>query len=71
MNQFPTVRLIAMLMTSASIVMTSCLPSTEGSPTAADILGNSNYQAISYGGYRTTSRDTVPTIDQIKDDMRI
>jgi exo-beta-1,3-glucanase (GH17 family) len=71
MNQFPTVRLIAMLMTSASIVMTSCSPSTEGSPTAADILGNSNYQAISYGGYRTTSRDTVPTIDQIKDDMRI
>ena len=71
MNQFLTVRLIAMLMTSASIVMTSCSPSTEGSPTAADILGNSNYQAISYGGYRTTSRDTVPTIDQIKDDMRI
>jgi exo-beta-1,3-glucanase (GH17 family) len=71
MNQFPTVRLIAMLMTSASIVMTSCSPSTEGSPTAADILGNSNYQAISYGGYRTTSRDIVPTIDQIKDDMRI
>ena len=40
-------------------------------PTAADILGNPNYQAISYGGYRTTSRDTVPTVDQIKDDMRI
>ena len=70
MNQFPTTRLIAMLMTSASILMTSCSPSTEG-PTAAEILGNSNYQAISYGGYRTISRDTVPSIDQIKDDMRI
>ena len=71
MNQFPTVRLIATLMTSASVLMTSCSHSPEGSPTAADILGNPNYQAISYGGYRAISRDTVPSVDQIKDDMRI
>ncbi|MDG1824235.1 MAG: glycosyl hydrolase family 17 protein [Flavobacteriaceae bacterium] len=51
--------------------MTSCSNSPEDSPTAQDILGNPNYQAISYGGYRTTSRDTVPSVDQIKDDMRI
>ena len=70
MNQFPTVRLIATLMTSASVLMTSCSHSPEG-PTAAEILGNPNYQAISYGGYRTISRDTVPSVDQIKDDMRI
>ena len=71
MNQFPTVRLIATLMTSAFVLMTGCSHSPKGSPTAEDILGNSNYQAISYGGYRTTSRDTVPSVDQIKDDMRI
>ena len=71
MSQFPTFRLIATLMTSASILMTSCSNSPEDSPTAQDILGNPNYQAISYGGYRTTSRDTVPSVDQIKDDMRI
>ena len=49
---------------------TSCSPLPQG-PTAADILGNPNYQAISYGGYRAISRDTVPSVDQIKDDMRI
>lgn len=39
--------------------------------TAKDIIGNSNYQAISYGGYRTKTRDVVPTISQIKEDLRI
>jgi exo-beta-1,3-glucanase (GH17 family) len=39
--------------------------------TAKDILGNPNYQAISYGGYRTKTRDVVPTIAQIKEDLRI
>ncbi len=37
--------------------------------TAKDILGNSNYLAISYGGYRQNSRDIQPTIDEIKEDM--
>ncbi|MBX9781669.1 MAG: hypothetical protein K2X48_00110 [Chitinophagaceae bacterium] len=39
--------------------------------TAAQILGNPNYQAICYGGYRTPSRDVEPTIAEIKEDMRI
>ncbi|MFD2561037.1 glycosyl hydrolase family 17 protein [Aquimarina rubra] len=39
--------------------------------TAKDILGNSNYQAISYGGYRKTSREFQPTIAQLKEDMKI
>jgi len=39
--------------------------------TAKDILGNPNYLAISYGGYRATSRDVQPTIAQIKEDMKI
>jgi hypothetical protein len=29
---------------------------------AADILGNPKYLAISYGGFRQTSRDIEPTI---------
>ncbi|MEM9545728.1 MAG: glycosyl hydrolase family 17 protein [Bacteroidota bacterium] len=37
--------------------------------TAEKILGDSTYQAISYGGYRTTSRDTQPTIAELKEDM--
>tara|TARA_B100000787_G_scaffold29375_3_gene19611 strand:+ start:43402 stop:44637 length:1236 start_codon:yes stop_codon:yes gene_type:complete len=39
--------------------------------TAKDILGNSNYLAISYGGYRKTSRDFQPTIAEVKEDMKI
>lgn len=39
--------------------------------TAKEILGNPNYQAISYGGYRTKTRDIVPTISQITEDLRI
>lgn len=38
---------------------------------AADILGNPEYKAFCYGGYRETTRETAPTVDQIKDDMRI
>jgi exo-beta-1,3-glucanase (GH17 family) len=39
--------------------------------TAKDILGNPDYQAISYGGYRKQSRDAQPTIEQLKEDLRI
>jgi exo-beta-1,3-glucanase (GH17 family) len=38
---------------------------------AKDILGNSNYLAISYGGYRKSSRDFQPTIEELKEDMKI
>lgn len=41
------------------------------SKTAAEILGNPDYTAISYGGYRTTSRENQPTIAELKDDMKI
>ncbi len=39
--------------------------------TAKDILGNPNYLAISFGGYRDKSRDIQPTVDQLKEDMKI
>ena len=39
--------------------------------TAKDILGNSDYVAISYGGYRKTSREFQPTIVQLKEDLKI
>lgn len=39
--------------------------------TAKDILGNPNYLAISYGGYREKSRDAQPTVAQLKDDMKL
>lgn len=39
--------------------------------TASDILGNPEYLAISYGGYRETTRDVQPTIPQLKNDIKI
>lgn len=39
--------------------------------TAKDILGNSEYLAISYGGYRAISREIQPTLDELKDDMKL
>lgn len=39
--------------------------------TAKDILGNPAYLAISYEGYREKSRDIQPSVDQLKEDLRI
>jgi len=60
----------------ALILLTSCTTKPADKMalndlTAAEILGNPDYLAISYGGYRSTSRDTQPTLAQLKDDMKI
>jgi exo-beta-1,3-glucanase (GH17 family) len=39
--------------------------------TAENILGNPDYLAISYGGYRQKSREIQPTIEELKEDMKI
>lgn len=39
--------------------------------TAAEILGNANYPAICYGGYRTNSRRVQPTVKELKEDLLI
>ena len=39
--------------------------------TASMILGNPNYPAISYGGYRERTRDVQPSVDDAKEDMRL
>ena len=38
---------------------------------ASEILGNPEYMAISYGGYRDTARSIQPTIVELKEDLRI
>ena len=51
----------------------SCAPAPDvpADKTAADLLGNPEYRAISYGGYRELSREVQPTIPQLKEDMKI
>lgn len=39
--------------------------------TASQILGNPDYLAISYGGYRDADHGIEPAIDQLKEDMKI
>lgn len=39
--------------------------------TAKEILGNPNYLAICYGGYREKTRNSQPTINQLKEDLKI
>lgn len=39
--------------------------------TAAEILGNADFQAISYGGYRGKARTEQPTVAMLKEDMRL
>lgn len=39
--------------------------------TAEKILGNVDYHAICYGGYRTQTREKQPTIAEIKEDLNI
>lgn len=44
---------------------------TQPKVTAQDILGNPDYLAMSYGGYRARSRDSQPSIPQLKNDMKL
>jgi len=47
------------------------LKKLKSTKTAAQILGDSNYLAICYGGYRHNTRDSQPSIAQIKDDLKL
>ncbi len=39
--------------------------------TAKEILGNPDCVAFSYGGYRGATRDEVPSVEELKEDMKI
>ncbi|MGB1347297.1 MAG: glycosyl hydrolase family 17 protein [Flavobacteriales bacterium] len=74
---------LTLAQTGRSLVVLLCLTATfascgDANPTdpmkhlsAAELLGNPDFPAISYGGYRETSRAEQPTLDQLKEDMRI
>ena len=38
---------------------------------AKDILGNPDFLAMSYGGYRNVDHDVEPAIDELKEDMKL
>lgn len=72
MLRFLSGLLILITITLISSCTQDKLPPMEAKDlTAAEILGNPEYLAISYGGYRSVSRDTQPTKAQLKEDMLI
>ena len=69
--------LTLLVLVTAMIAIWNCKPdrinTTVEVPhrSAEEILGNPDYQAISYGGYRGKTRDAQPKISDLKEDMRI
>ena len=66
-----------LLLAIALLLLPACKNEKEDKPTmltqmnttAKDILGNPDYLAISYGGYRQNTRDIQPTVEELKEDM--
>ena len=52
-------------------IQNKMLEPSKKSLTAKDILGNPNYLALCYGGYRAKTREVQPTIAQLKEDLKI
>ena len=63
--------LMILLMLTFSAYGHSLQRDTAPQITAEDILGNPNYPAFSYGGYRERTRDSVPSVDELKEDMKV
>ncbi|MFC2110166.1 glycosyl hydrolase family 17 [Bacteroidota bacterium] len=62
-----------LLILTLTLSMLGCneKPKQDTQITAATILGNPDYLAISYGGYRQKTRDIQPSIEELKEDMKI
>tara|TARA_R110001599_G_scaffold8255_3_gene40094 strand:+ start:41815 stop:43098 length:1284 start_codon:yes stop_codon:yes gene_type:complete len=67
-------KLLTVITLLVSLLLMACGNRTENKMSsknisAEEILGNPEYQAISYSGYRELTRDVVPTIEELKEDM--
>lgn len=54
-----------------ALILSACTNEGKETVTAADLLGNPAYPAVSYGGYRERTRDIVPTVEELTEDLRI
>lgn len=52
-----------------AIVLSAC--SAPKNKSAEEILGNPDYKAMAYGGYRNQDRSQAPTVKDIKEDLQI
>jgi len=67
------IRLNIILLSLVAISLSSCNPrgNVSTGKSAAEILGNPDYLAISYGGYRNDTREEGPSLTELKEDMLI
>ncbi len=66
-----TVLAVFMLSCNENKKITASPDQNKKEVTAKDILVNSDYVAISYGGYREKTREVQPTIKELKDDLKL
>lgn len=66
-----TKRIIGLITLMITVVLSCSQHQDHKEVTAADILGNPNYLAMSYGGYRGTTREAQPSVSDLKEDMKI
>ena len=64
---------IVYLIIIALLLVTGCRGPKENAVnrTASEILGNPDYPAICFGGYRHSDRSIAPSVAELKEDMRI
>jgi len=62
-------KLLSILLMTLSLF--GCTQNKSHDKSAAEILGNPDYLAVSYGGYRGMSRDEQPSIADLKEDMKL
>lgn len=76
--QFAAKVILVLLALSVTVACDSEKTTSEKEPvqekqakSAKDILGNPDYQAMSFGGYRHDTREMQPTVEELKEDMKI
>jgi len=71
MNYFIKISLSFIVLAVLSCSTPADKTTTKDIMTAEDILGNPNFQAISFGGYREQTRKLCPSIEELKEDMKV
>ena len=70
--RYPSLFLITVII----LLITGCqsnstTPKARSDKSAAELLGNPDFLAMSYGGYRTKTREVQPSLEEIKEDLMI
>ena len=71
LKKYIKIAFICICLFSTSCKITTKENLNHNNKTAEQILGNPEFLAISYGGYRMTSREIQPSVEALKEDLMI